>query len=88
MRAIDIYSIAAKTDFTIVADGIMSAITEAEARAAAQDGTLQELERLGAMGDFIIGLDRLEAWAAAQWRRYNGDARAAARRDGDITLSG
>jgi len=74
MRAIDIYSIAAKADFTIVADGIMSAATEFEARTAAQEGTVEELERLGAMGEFVIGLDRLEAWAAAQWRRHNGNA--------------
>lgn len=76
MKAIDIYSIAAKADFAIVADGILSAATEFEARTAARDGTVQELERLGAMGEFVIGLDRLEAWAAAQWHRHNGNARA------------
>lgn len=71
MRAIDIYEIASAVGFDFIADGIMNAWSEREARDAAVVGAVGELQRLGVVNECVVGIDRLESWASAQWMRHH-----------------
>lgn len=71
MRAIDIYSMIAGKGFDLVADGIIGAADEDEAREVAVAAALDELEKRGLADEFVFGLVRLEGWAAEQWRRHH-----------------
>lgn len=71
LRAIDIYEIASTASFDFIADDIMCAASELEARDAAVVCAVVELQRLGVVHEMIVGVDRLEGWAAAQWRRHH-----------------
>lgn len=71
MRAIDIYSMIAGQGFDLVADGIIAAADEDQAREVAVAAALDELERQGKADEFVFGLVQLEGWAASQWRRHH-----------------
>lgn len=77
MRAIDIYTIVAENNFDIVADDIVAAHSEDDARLAAVSAALDELEKRGLADEPVFGLVRLESWAASQWRRHHHQAMAA-----------
>jgi len=71
MRAIDIYSMIAGQGFDLVADGIIGAADEAEAKEVVVSAALDELEKRGQADELVSGLVSLEAWAASQWRRHH-----------------
>lgn len=74
MKAIDIYELIAGRSFDLVADGIIAAADEAEAKEVAVSAALDELERNGLADELVFGLVALEAWAASQWRRHHAMA--------------
>lgn len=71
MKPIDIYELIAGRGFELVADAIIGAADEVEAREVAVSAALDELERRGLADELVFGLVALEGWAASQWRRHH-----------------
>ncbi len=71
MIATDIYRILGDHGFDLIADIVMNAASEADVRTAVLDAICDELDRLGVSEECVIGIDRVEGWAAAQWRRHH-----------------